>query len=196
MNRQTRLGLLMGLYFSQGLPFGFFVQSLPVLMREQNVSLESIGLTSLLAIPWALKCFWAPWIDRKTSGRLGARRSWIIPLQMLSALLLFALAWAEPSDSLSWILAGVFLINLLAATQDIATDALAVDILPHEERGLGNGIQVGAYRFGMILGGGVLLMWLDVLGWRWSFWLMSLMLILSSILLFTIDFCWSSEKSV
>ena len=55
MSQGGRLGLLLGLYFSQGLPFGFFVQGLPVLMREDGISLEAIGLSSLLAIPWAAK---------------------------------------------------------------------------------------------------------------------------------------------
>lgn len=181
MTASGRLGLLMGLYFSQGLPFGFFVQGLPVLMREEGISLKAIGFTSLLAIPWALKFLWAPLVDRYSGGRLGARRTWIVPLQLVSALVLFALAWVEPEDGLAWVLAGVFLINLLAATQDIATDALAVDVLPPAERGLGNGVQVGAYRLGMIIGGGVLLMWLDVLGWRWSFWLMGGLLLLATV---------------
>ena len=179
-SRQQRFVLLTGLYFSQGLPFGFFVQALPVLMREQKLSLASIGLTSLLALPWALKFLWSPLIDRYKSGPLGARRSWILPLQLLSAGLLFILAWIEPSVYIQWVLLAVFSINLLAATQDIATDALAVELLPQEERGLGNAIQVAAYRFGMIIGGGVLLMWLDILGWKNSFLLMSILLIISS----------------
>jgi len=181
MTPSRRLGLLMGLYFSQGLPFGFFVQGMPVLMREEGISLEAIGLSSLLAIPWAIKFLWAPLVDRFSRGRMGARRTWIVPLQVVSAMVLIALAWAEPTDGLSWILAGVFIINLLAATQDIATDALAVDVLPPAERGLGNGVQVGGYRLGMIVGGGVLLMWLDVLGWRWSFWLMGGLLLLATV---------------
>jgi hypothetical protein len=51
----------------------------------------------------------------------------------------------------------VLLINLLAATQDVATDGLAVDLLTSAERGWGNGVQVAAYRVGMILGGGLML---------------------------------------
>lgn len=48
----------------------------------------------------------------------------------------------------------VFLFNLMAATQDIVTDGLAVRMLDGKDRGLANAIQVGAYRLGMILGGG------------------------------------------
>ena len=50
-----RLGVLASLCVAQGLPFGFFTQALPVRMREQGVGLGAIGLTALLALPWALE---------------------------------------------------------------------------------------------------------------------------------------------
>ena len=69
------------------------------------------------------------------------------------------------------VLLGVLAINACASTHDIATDGLAVEMLKPEERGLANGIQVGAYRLGMILGG-VLLLFLATLGWRNAFFVM------------------------
>ena len=48
-------------------------------------------------------------------------------------------------------MAALFLTNLFAATQDIATDGLAVELLDEGERGYGNGVQVAGYRVGMIL---------------------------------------------
>ena len=64
MSTPAKLGLLGCLYFSQGLPFGFFTQALPVLLRKQGFSLGQIGLSSLLVVPWALKFLWAPAVDR------------------------------------------------------------------------------------------------------------------------------------
>ena len=70
--KPTRLfGLLGALYFAQGLPFGFFTQALPVMLRQAGVSLEGIGLTSLLALPWALKFLIAPRLDSTSSRRRG-----------------------------------------------------------------------------------------------------------------------------
>ncbi len=158
-----KLGLLTSLYFSQGLPFGFFTQALPVLMRERGLSLTAIGLSSLLALPWAFKFLWAPLIDR-----YGTRRGWIVPLQMVSVLILIALSFA-PTDVMPLLLTAVFLVNLVSATQDIATDGLAVDILVEKERGMANGLQVAGYRVGMIVGGGALLMVSASLGMRGIF---------------------------
>ncbi len=159
-----RLGLLACLYLSQGLPFGFFTVGLPALMRQERLSLGQIGLASLLALPWALKFLWSPLVDRH-----GRRRAWIVPLQLVSALTLLGMAWLDFRTQMAWVFAGVLLVNLLAATQDIATDALAVEMLAPEERGPGNGVQVAAYRLGMVLGGGVLLMLLEHLDWFRAF---------------------------
>lgn len=177
-----KLGLLGSLYFSQGLPFGFFTQALPALMRERGHSLEAIGFANLLALPWALKFLWAPLVDRTGRGRFGRRKTWILPLQALAALALFALAFAEPTGgALGWLLVGVFVTNLLAATQDVPTDALAVALLEPSERGAGNGVQVAAYRVGMILGGSTMLWVLDRYGWRTPFLMMAALVVLASI---------------
>lgn len=170
-----RLGLLGSLYMCQGLPFGFFTQALPVLLRRQGISLEGIGLSSLLALPWALKFLWAPLVDRYFFPRLGRRRSWILPLQGLTTLALGLMALREPGEGLSAVLVAVLIVNLLSATQDIATDGLAVDTLEPGERGWANGIQVAGYRAGMIVGGGALLVAFDRLGWGLTFALMALL---------------------
>jgi RhtX/FptX family siderophore transporter len=160
----SRMGLLGSLYFSQGLPFGFFIQALPVLLRKRGVSLGAVGLASLLAIPWALKFLWAPLVDRHGFARVGRRKSWIIPLQIATVGILAALAATANGGSMTMMMAAVLLLNLVAATQDIATDGLAVDVLAPSERGFANGLQVAGYRVGMIVGGGVLLALHDRLG--------------------------------
>jgi len=176
MTTRQKLGLLAALYLAQGLPYGFFTQALPVLLRSRGLSLEAIGLTSLLALPWALKFAWAPAVDR-----LGSRRRWILVTQAASAAALLGLATLNPEAGLGPILAGVFLINALAATQDIATDGLAVRLLTHGERGLGNGVQVAGYRVGMMLGGGALLVAAGALGWPGIFLVMAGLIALSSV---------------
>ncbi|WP_275976922.1 MFS transporter [Polyangium aurulentum] len=158
--------MLASLYLSQGLPYGFFTQALPVLLRKIGLSLPDIGLTHLLFLPWALKFLWSPWMERRAPGRLGRRRGFILPLQILSSALLFSLAVSAEGPGVRGLLVAVLLVNLLAATQDVATDGLAVDLLKAHELGLGNGVQVAAYRVGMILGGGLMLIVFDAAGWR------------------------------
>jgi PAT family beta-lactamase induction signal transducer AmpG len=168
-----KLGLLGSLYFSQGLPFGFFTQALPILLRKNGSGLGAIGLSSLLALPWALKFLWAPAVDRH-----GSRKAWIVPLQALSVAALAAVAavatLSPPSGPPMTLLMGASLaLNLLAATQDIATDGMAVDLLAPSERGWANGLQVAGYRVGMIVGGGVLLVLYERWGARSPFLIMA-----------------------
>jgi MFS family permease len=152
MRRSHKIWLLTSLYVAQGLPYGFFTQALPVLLRDAGLSLKAISATSLLFLPWALKFLWAPFVDHR-----GTRRQWLLPLQLSAVVGALALSQIDLGRGFIVVLAAAFLFNVIAACQDVATDGLAVRILDTRERGLANGIQVGAYRIGMILGGGLLL---------------------------------------
>jgi PAT family beta-lactamase induction signal transducer AmpG len=170
------LVLLSALYAAQGLPYGFFTLALPVLLREAGWSLTSIGLLHLLALPWALKFLWAPWVDHHFS-----RRAWLLGLQGTALMAALAMSFMKVDAGSTLLLAAVFGFNLIAATQDIVTDGLAVRLLDAQGRGLANGIQVGAYRLGMILGGGLLLWVFARTNWQVMFWCMSALLALSTV---------------
>ncbi|MEZ4360488.1 MAG: MFS transporter [Kofleriaceae bacterium] len=177
----ARLGLLGSLYFAQGLPYGFFTQAVPVLLRQQGASLSKIGFTALLTLPWALKFLWAPLVDRWSVPGVGRRRSWILPMQVASTLTLLWLALWPGATQLTPLMIGMGLLNLFAATQDIATDGLAVDALPPGERGLANGLQVAGYRLGMVVAGGLLLAYYEQLGDRGVFGAMAGLTALASV---------------
>jgi PAT family beta-lactamase induction signal transducer AmpG len=178
----AKMGLLTTLYFSQGLPFGFFTQAVPLLLLDQGYTLEQIGLSSALALPWALKFLWSPAVDRYGHEGFGRRKTWIVPLQMLAVALFVVLGFiADPEGGLTWLAVGVFCANLLAATQDVATDGFAVGLLTKAERGLGNGVQVGAYRLGMIVGGGGLLVVFAWFGFKATFHTIAILLALATI---------------
>ncbi|WP_437648507.1 MFS transporter [Sorangium sp. So ce362] len=182
MADQTRAGkiaALGALYFAQGIPFGFQATALPVFLRASGVSLSGVGFAGALALPWVAKALWAPLVDRFGWERLGRRRSWILPLGVLLALTCAAAAFVPPSRHLGALLALVFLMNLLAATQDIAVDGLAIDLLGHGELGLANAAQVVGYKVGMLVAGG-LLVWASAwIGWRGQFGAMAALILLS-----------------
>ncbi|MFZ5723226.1 MAG: MFS transporter [Pseudomonadota bacterium] len=169
-------GLLACLYFAQGLPSGLLGKALPTLLREHGVSLSAIGFTALLATPWALKFLWAPFVDR-----FGTRRQWLLALNTLTLALMLLLASRDIGDWIGNLLLPfmlvLFLVNLTAATQDIATDGLAVSRLTPRLRGPGNSVQVIGYKIGMVIGGGVLLVLVDRHGWSLSYGALSLLII-------------------
>jgi len=172
--------LLATLYFSQGLPSGFMAHALPALMAEQGVPVEYIGFLKLLALPWFFKFLWAPAIDGNAIATLGQHRGWILCLQGAVIVLLLSLSFFSQDylfgGGIFLFLAILLLINLAASTQDIATDGLAVRLLPERLRGLGNSLQVSGYKLGMILSGNLLLMALAAFGWSFTFQLLALIL--------------------
>ena len=164
-----RLWVLWTLYFVQGLPFGFQATALPLYLRDAGVSLTNIGLATALSLPWSLKFLWAPWIDGYAGGRFGRRRSWILPLQFLLGASCLATAFVPVQTGLRYLLLSVLLMNLFAATLDIAVDGLAIDVLPVSELGYGNVAQVVGYKIGMLTGGGLLVWASAATGWNGLF---------------------------
>ncbi len=169
MNREStragRYALLASLYVSQAVPLGFLIVAIPAILRSQGVGLEQLGLLSALALPWLIKFLWAPLVDRFGSQRFGHYRSWILPLQSLTILAAIAIAFTAPGRGMGWLIAAGAAFMLCSATQDVATDGLAVRMLGPDERGPANGIQVGGYYLGQILGGGVILLLFGRMGW-------------------------------
>ena len=170
LGRLKKLAPLFFLYFAQGLPFGFQATAFPLLLRERGASLSAIGFSGFLAVPWLLKALWAPLVDRYGSARFGAKKSWIVPLQLgLCGLCLVA----AQTSSLKALAGLILLMNLVAATQDIAVDALAVSWLEHAQLGPANALQVVGYKLGMLTGGG-LLVWASArIGWSGLFYAMA-----------------------
>lgn len=160
------LGLL---YFVQGIPYGLQSSLLPVYLRGTGQSLTRISLAKVLYFPWVLKVLWAPLVDRA-----GTKRRWLA--LTVGGLALVCLAGATLSPELQQGgVAGVLLaMNTLASVQDVAVDGAAVRLLRGAaELGLGNTAQVVGYKAGSVFAGGGLLAVIDVVGWAWTFTLLS-----------------------
>ncbi len=165
--REGRLyTVLGGLYLAQGIPTYLLLVALPPLMRESGASRTAIGLFSLLMLPLILKFAIAPLVDRHALlSRLGHRRGWVIPTQLLVSAGIACMALVEP-DQAGWLFAIGLGITLLASLQDIATDGYAVRHLTARSRPIGNAIQAGAVALGVIIGGTLTLVLFHAIGWR------------------------------
>ena len=169
-NREQRhkMILLGGLYISQFLGLGFIIAAVPAILRQGGAALDDIAWIYLLGMIWAIKFLWAPLVDRFGSDRHGHYRSWLIVLQSLLIVTQVGAAFFHINDQLSILAIFFALIAIFSATQDIAADALAVTILNPEERGLGNSIQTAGGLIGNMLGGGVVLITYQWIGWSGS----------------------------
>lgn len=175
---KTKLILLASLYISQYIPTTFFIQTVPVLMRQQNMSLGAIGFLGFLIVPSALKFLWSPLVDRYRLPGLGHYRGWIISLQSLLIVTLLVTAFLNVQTNITELLVCMFLAFLFSSSQDIATDALAVNLLLPQERGIGNAIQASGNFLGAIIGGGAALILLEKVGFRTTLLTMAIALLL------------------
>jgi PAT family beta-lactamase induction signal transducer AmpG len=162
------------------MPLGFVTTTIQVFLRGANIDLKTIGVLSVVSLPWSLKFFWSPLVDRYALRWPGRRRSWVLLAQLALAGTIGALA-AYASRSLvtapgsrSAVLAAgaVPVVGLLAlaiaffsATQDIALDAYAVEVLEKDEHGPASGLRVMYYRIGMLVAGALAVYASDRLPW-------------------------------
>jgi predicted MFS family arabinose efflux permease len=154
MSRAARYRLVAALYGSQFIPLAFFLYGLSAVLRERGVPLERIGLIQLVALTWVVKFAWAPLVDRWGSRRFGHYRPWLIATHSLMVLALLTLSRLDVVRHLPLVILFMAGLAVVSATQDIATDAMAVRLLKPSERGIGNGIQKAGGFLGLMLGGG------------------------------------------
>ncbi|MEM8675386.1 MAG: MFS transporter [Cyanobacteria bacterium P01_G01_bin.67] len=174
-----KMGLLASLYVSQYIPLMFFYEALPVYMRQQGSSLGAIALVNLLILPVVFKFLWSPLIDRYGFTRWGHYRFWIVLFQLIVSLLTVVCAFIEIEQNLNLLLIIGFVMCIFCTSQDIAADAMAVNLLSPFERGLGNGIQVSGHYLGAVIGSGGMLILLDKIGWQRTMLLIALMMLVS-----------------
>lgn len=149
-SRPLRLFSFTVLYIAQGLPFGLVSYALPAYLAEQGVSAGAIGsFIGIASLPWSFKLLAGPLMDRFSYLAMGRRRPWVIVSQLCLVLTGVAFAFFPGGlENLAVLTALCFLLNAFAATQDVAVDGMAIDVLPQEEHGRANAFMA----FGQVLG--------------------------------------------
>jgi len=152
--------------FASGMPLYVLYQLVPAWLRDQGVDLKTIGLFSLISIPYVWKFLWAPLMDQPFP--LGRRRGWGLLSQVLLTVLLASLALLNPMEHIQMIAGVCFLIAFCSASQDIVLDAYRRELLPDEEQGFGASLFVNAYRLSSLVPGSLALFLADSYPWSVS----------------------------
>ena len=153
------------LYIAQSIPSSFFATALQVMMREANYSLATIGLLQLVKLPWVLKFLWSPMVDRHCITGRDFRRC-IVVCECVYALFIILAGLLDIADSLYLIILLVTLSLVASATQDIATDALAILMHRGRDKNMVNSMQSMGSFGGALVGSGLLLLVLHRFGWH------------------------------
>eukprot|EP01124_Arcella_intermedia_P021929 TRINITY_DN3159_c0_g1_i1.p1 TRINITY_DN3159_c0_g1~~TRINITY_DN3159_c0_g1_i1.p1 ORF type:complete len:525 (+),score=95.89 TRINITY_DN3159_c0_g1_i1:88-1575(+) len=154
--------LLTLLYIIQGVPLGFTMSTMPLLLKAKT-SYTTVGFFSISGYPYSLKLFWSPIVDSLWFKNFGRRKSWIIPTQIISGILMLYLSasidelFQVAEVSVTYLTMAFLTLTLLCATQDIAVDAWGLELFDYEDRHLTSLAQsVGLYT-GFFLSGTIFL---------------------------------------
>ncbi len=175
--RSRRVAVVCLLGFSSGLPLALTGGTLQAWMTVSGVDLATIGIFTLVGIPYTWKFLWAPFMDRYVPPFLGRRRGWIAAMQMLLGACIAVMGALDPA-TMPWALAALALMAaFISASQDVVFDAYRADVLRPQERGIGAAVSVLGYRLAMLVSGALALILSDQIGWQNTYWLMAALMI-------------------
>ncbi|MDH3304567.1 MAG: MFS transporter [Gammaproteobacteria bacterium] len=140
------------MYFAQGIPYGLMNIAVPAWLASKGVGAGEIAsFLAVIILPWAFKLLSGPLMDRYQFLAMGRRRPWVLGAQLGMTLSFFGLVLVDnPAEQIGLLMILGLLINVFAATQDVAVDGMSIDVTPVNEQGRLNGFMV----FGKAIGWG------------------------------------------
>mgnify|MGYP006414761345 FL=1 len=171
-----RVVTVLFLGFSSGLPLALSGGTLQAWLTVEDVDIKTIGLFSLVGLPYTLKFLWSPLMDRFVVPIFGRRRGWIALSQLALIGLILGMSVTSPQNGLWFLALLAFCLTFVSASQDVAIDAYRTEVLRERERGMGAAVSVTGYRVAMLVSGALALILSEYLGWRATYMLMALIM--------------------
>ena len=159
--------------FSSGLPLPLTSGTLQAWLTVIGVDLRTIGIFSLVGIPYTIKFLWSPFMDRYVPPWLGRRRGWVLLTQLVLMVCIGIMGIISPQHAPLMLAALALIVAFTSASQDIVVDAYRTDILPGIERGIGVAVFLTGYRIAMLIAGALALILSEHIGWQSTYLLMA-----------------------
>lgn len=175
-----RLAVMFPLGFLSGLPLALTAGTLQAWLTVEGVDLKTIGIFTLVGLPYTLKFLWAPVIDRLVPPWLGRRRGWMVLTQLCVALGVALMAVTSPRHHPELLAVFALLVAFLAASLDIVFDAYRTETLESQERGFGAAVWVNGYRIALLVAGAGALVIADLVGWQTTYLLLAGLMVIGT----------------
>lgn len=170
--------------FASGAPFSLIASVLSAWLTELGISKTSIGLLTLVAVPYSFKYLWSPFVDGldiPILKKLGKRRSWLITTQILLMAAIFALGSINPLEHLALCAILAICVSFFSATQDIVIDAYRIERLAVHQQGMGGAIYSYGYRIALYISGAVPLVIATYYTWQLAYIFASMLMLVGII---------------
>jgi len=168
-----RIGMMLPLGFASGLPLALTAGTLQAWLAVVGVDLKTIGIFTLVGLPYTLKFLWAPLMDRIVPPWLGRRRGWMLIMQITVALGLALMGLVGPGERPEWLGLIAVGVAFASASLDIVFDAYRTDLLRPPERGFGAAVWVNGYRLALLVASSGALILADRIGWNITYLLLA-----------------------
>ncbi len=183
--RQDRRYLAMlGLGFSSGIPYQLVYYTQSAWWTQAGLAIGTIGLLGELAIAYQLKFLWAPFLDSFPPPLIGrwmrGRRGWILLALLGCMASLAGVAFGDPGHFLGWTIGFTLSLGVFGATLDAAVDGWRINAAPPGKQALMTSFMEIGYRFGALGSGAVALSMGQHLGWRASYLIMAVLLLVGT----------------
>jgi PAT family beta-lactamase induction signal transducer AmpG len=174
------------LYIMQGIPSGFALTAIANYLVAKGVSPQSVGtFIAIVGVPWIIQFVWGPVIDRYQFSVIGHRKHWVVLTQIVAIIAsLGLLLIKDPVHQLSLMSLLFFIHSNFASVQDASVDAIAISVVPPEERGRVNAFMRGGYLAGVALGSAGLSFIMHQYGFSYAVLTQSCILLFFTILTF------------
>ena len=166
--------LMLVLGFASGMPLALTGSTLTAWLVTEGVDIQTIGLYSLVGLPYAFKFLWSPLMDRYVPPFLGRRRGWMMITQLALIVTICTMGFFNPGSKPVLIATIAVALSFFSASQDIVLDAYRTEYLKPEERGAGAGVWIMGYRIAILVSGAVALILSDYLSWKTVYIIMGL----------------------
>ena len=174
LSKKMLLMLVLG--FASGMPLALTSSTLSAWLVTEGVDIKTIGIFSLVGLPYAFKFLWSPLMDRYVPPFLGRRRGWMLITQLALIAIIATMGFFNPSSQPLLVALWAVALAFFSASQDIVLDAYRTEYLAPEERGAGAGIWIMGYRLAILVSGALALILSDHISWRSVYVIMGLVM--------------------
>ncbi len=168
---KARIGSMSILFgFMAGFILTISTSTLNFRLAQANTGTVTLGLVSVVSIPYALSFILTVYIERikipYLSKILGNKASILVLLHLITGFFVYKIGSFDTNDSLILILLSSIMISSAGAIQDNFFGAIRIKMSKFVSQRFSSGMHVTGCRLGMICSGPVAILFSDSCGWN------------------------------
>jgi PAT family beta-lactamase induction signal transducer AmpG len=191
--RDRKMAAMLLLAFAAGIPYGAVLGTLNAWLTAEGIKPSQIGILNFIILAYSFKLIWAPgfqkaWFPKiaipflgSLGKRFGPRRSWMLSMQLIIAVMLGLLALSHPGQAIGYVAIMSVLIAIASSIHDIVLEAWRIEIAESEEdKDLMSAIYQFGYRFAGLFTGLFALMLADHIPWQSVYLIIAVGMVIAS----------------